>query len=323
MMTYGLEIECGGIRTETEIREVFARIRGVEYAGHFSYHGSRHLGLRSVENGNANLWVSENDGSLTAGNEGYTTSLVGPNNRGHEFISPVLPGVQGLTQSRKVFKALSLAGCKIDRRCSVHVTIGVKNTSARFRRMGAGRQAQALGRIIDAYDYFMDAGFNSLVSQSRRPNSPNNAHYARAIRYPSSTPQSFGTRSQSDAQHLIRCGVGRGILNISNFDTNGTIEFRQHNGTLDGHKITTWALLLGRVVAWATTQEHLNFAKDLRNFTPDLNGLIELLNLGSDLVRDLTARASQTRGWMPNNRYSEAYLSFNRGVVGDSRGVVA
>ena len=182
--------------------------------------------------------------------------------------------------------------------------------------MGKGRQAQALGRIIDAYDYFMDAGFNSLVSQSRRPNSPSRSQYAQAIRYPSTTPQSFGTRSQLDAQTLVRCGVGRGVLNIANFTAYGSIEFRQHNGTLDGHKITTWALLLGRLVAWATTQEHPNFAKDLRNYSPDLNGLMELLNLGTDLVRDLNARASQTRGWMPQNRYAEAYLNFQVGLNG-------
>ena len=90
MMTYGLEIECGGLRTEDELRQVIAGTRGVEYGGHFGYHGSRRLGLRCVENGNENLWVSENDGSLTAGNEGYTTPprwTERPRPRSH-FTSP-------------------------------------------------------------------------------------------------------------------------------------------------------------------------------------------------------------------------------------------
>ena len=314
MMTYGLEIECGGLRTEDELRQVIAGTRGVEYGGHFGYHGSRRLGLRCVENGNENLWVSENDGSLTAGNEGYTTPLVGPNDRGHEVISPVLRGVNGLTQARMVMKSLSRAGCIVDRRCGLHVTVGVTNTSARFRRMSKGRQAQAIGRIVDLYDYFMDAGFNSLVSQSRRPGSPNCAYYAQGIEYGYGSEQSFGVRSQEAGKTLLANGINRGALNIGNFTSNGTVEFRQHNGTLNGAKITNWALLCGRIVSWATTQEHPNFAKDLRNFTPDLAGLMDCLNLGTELRRDLTTRAGETRGWMPNNRYAQAYIEFQQGL---------
>tara|TARA_R110000824_G_scaffold16434_7_gene68123 strand:+ start:2483 stop:3037 length:555 start_codon:yes stop_codon:yes gene_type:complete len=181
--------------------------------------------------------------------------------------------------------------------------------------MGAGRQAQALGRIVDAYDYFMDAGFNALVSASRRPGNPRASDYARAIYYRSGG-QSFGTRNQAEAKDLQRCGVGRGVLNIANFTTYGSIEFRQHNGTLNGSKITNWALLCGRLVSWATTQEHPNFAKDLRNFSPDLNGLMDLLNVGTELRRDLFARAAETRGWMPDNRYADEYINFQAGLVG-------
>lgn len=305
MMTYGLEIECGGLETETELRQVIAGTRGVDYGGHYSYHGSRTLGLRCQENGNGNLWVSENDGSLSG------EASIGPNGRGHEVISPVLRGVNGLTQARMVMKSLSRAGAKINKSCGLHVTVGVTNTSARFRRMGKGRQAQAIGRIVDLYDYFMDAGFNSLVSESRRPGSPSQSGYAG--RFNIHGGQSFGVRGQESAKELLRNGIGRGVLNIGNFTSNGTIEFRQHNGTLNGAKITNWALLCGRIVSWATTQEHPNFAKDLRNFTPDLDGLMNCLNLGTELRRDLTARASETRGWMPNNRYAMAYLDYQRG----------
>lgn len=308
MMTYGLEIECGGLRTVDELRQVIAGTRGVDYGGHYSYHGSRTLGLRCQENGNGNLWVSENDGSL-GGN-----AAIGPHGRGHEVISPVLRGVNGLTQARMVMKSLSRAGAIINRTCGLHVTVGVTNTSARFRRMSKGRQAQAIGRIVDLYDYFQDAGFNSLVSASRRPGSPSASNYARGIRYYGSDAQSFGIRSQNQAKELLSMGIGRGVLNIGNFLSNGTVEFRQHNGTLNGAKITNWALLCGRIVSWATTQEHPNFAKDLRNFTPDLNGLLDCLNLGTELRRDLTARAGETRGWMPNNRYAQAYIEFQQGL---------
>jgi len=308
MMTYGLEIECSGLRTSEEIEAAVASVRDVRYAGHFPYKGlNRRFGLRALENGQGDLWGSENDSSLNG--------LTGPSGQGHEVISPVLRGVEGLTTARMIMKALSQVGAKVNRQCGLHVHCGVKNTSARFRRMGAGRQAQALGRIVDAYDYFMDAGFNSLVSSSRRPGSPSASQYADSI-YFRRGAQSFGTRTQTEAKELQRFGVGRGVLNIANFTTYGSIEFRQHNGTLNGKKITNWALLCGRLVSWATTQEHPNFAKDLRNFSPDLNGLMDLLNLGTELRRDLTARAAETRGWMPSNRYADAYITFQAGLTG-------
>ena len=36
MMTYGMEIECGGLRTEGELYRVIAGIQGIEYGGHYS-----------------------------------------------------------------------------------------------------------------------------------------------------------------------------------------------------------------------------------------------------------------------------------------------
>lgn len=308
MMTYGMEIECGGLRTEGELYRVIAGIQGIEYGGHFGYHGSRTLGLRCEENGNGNLWVSENDGSLNG------NAAIGPNSRGHEIISPVMRGVEGLVQARKVMTALTRAGVHINRSTSVHITCGVRNTSARFRRMGKGRQAQAIGRIIDFVDYFVDAGMNSLVSQSRRPDSPNCSGYAQNIRWYGTCQQSFGTRSQHEAKVLLNQGIGRNILNIQNFSSNGTVEFRQHNGTTNGKKITNWALLCGRIVSWAITDAHPNFAKDLRNFTPDLNGMFDCLNLGTELRRDLSARASETTGWMPSNRYAQAFIEYQQGL---------
>jgi len=309
MMTYGLEIECGGLRTEEQLAEVVGGVRGVRYGGHFRYKGGNaRYGLRAEENGQGDLWISENDISLSG--------MVGPISRGHEVISPVLKGVEGLTKARMVMKALKRAGCVVNKQTALHVHTGIRNTSARFRRMGKGRQAQAIGRIVDAYDYFMDAGFNSLVSESRRPWSPSRTTYAQPIDFPRATPQSFGTRSQTDAKGLLLRGIGRGVLHLGNFNQYGSIEFRQHNGTLNGHKITNWALLVGRLVSWAITDAHPNFAKDLRNFSPDLNGLMELLNLGTELRRDLTARASQTTGWMPDNRYAQAYMDFQQGLAG-------
>lgn len=284
---YGLEIECFGLTVE-QIREAILSVEGLEYGGHFGYHGSRRFGLRCSERGNGNLWVSENDSSL----EGLT----GPANQGHEVISPVMEGEKGLRTVGKVMTALTKAGAKVNKQCGLHTTFGIENSHARFRRMSANKKAVCLGSIVDAYDYFMN-GFDSLVSTSRRFWSNSASDYAGAIRYPYRSQNMFGQQTVESAQNIVRYGVGRGYLNIGNFEGLGIIEFRQHNGTLNRWKIYNWSLLLQRLVQWAINDRHINHGCDIRNYAPTLHGLMEMLACGSDLRTALEARAEEVTGY--------------------------
>ena len=280
---YGLEIECYGL-TENEVREAILSVEGLDYAGHFPYHGSRRLGLRCSENNNAHLWVSENDGSLRG--------LVGPENEGHEVISPVLEGEAGLRTAGRVMTALSRAGAKVNKQCGLHTTFGIENSHARFRRMSAKKKAQVISKIVDAYDWF-EAGFDALVSPSRRYWEPASSGYASPIYYPNGLTNGFGLMEAEDAQQLVRRGVGRGYINLESFLEKGIIEFRQHNGTLNRWKIYNWSLLLQRLVQWAVNDRHVNFGADLRDFAPTLEGLMDLTACGSDLRSGLEARANE------------------------------
>lgn len=286
---YGLEIECFGL-TENELREAILSVEGLEYGGHFGYHGSRVLGLRSKENNNGHLWVSERDGSLenTAG-------------RGmcHEVISPVMEGEAGLRIVGQVMTALTRAGAQVNRSCGLHTTFGIENSHARFRRMSAKKKAQVISKIVDAYDWF-EAGFDALVSPSRRYWSSRPSTYASPIQYPYDSQgwatrmtNGYGQMNAEDAQTLVRRGVNRGYLNIGSFLDKGIIEFRQHNGTLNRWKIYNWSLLLQRLVQWAVNDRHVNFGADLRDFAPTLEGLMDLTACGSDLRSALEARANE------------------------------
>ena len=287
---YGLEIECFGLDT-AELRAAIESVNGLNYGGHFHYHGSRTLGLRCSENGNGNVWVSEDDSSLTnTAGRGFC----------HEVISPVMEGEAGLRTVGKVMTALSRAGAKVNRSCGLHTTFGIENSSARFRRMSAKKKAQRICAIVDAYDYFM-AGFDSLVSPSRRFYEGRASSYASAIRYPHGTSNAFGLQTAEDAQTIVERGVGRGYLNIGSFLSKGIIEFRQHNGTLSRWKIYNWSLLLQRLVQWALNDRHTNHGCDVRNFAPTLHGLIEMLDCGSDLTTALLARADELQGVLPMN----------------------
>ncbi len=310
---YGMELECFGL-TPDEVASAIRSVEGLDYGGHFGYHGSRRLGLRCDENGNGNLWVSEDDSSLrnTAG-------------RGicHEVISPVLEGEAGLRTAGKVMTALSRAGAKVNKSCGLHTTFGIENSSARFRRMSAKKQAQCIVNIGEAYDYFMQ-GFDSLVSPSRRYHHPTRSSYASPV---SLWGGNQFCQPRADPQAVVRYGFNRGYLNIGSFVSKGIIEFRQHNGTLNRWKIYNWSLLLQRLVQWALNDRHTNHGCDLREFPPTLDGLMDMVAVGSDLRRALTERAEELASGMTSgqNYYDErmeAYEAYHLSTIVASAGSI-
>tara|TARA_Y100000004_G_scaffold167001_1_gene199227 strand:- start:209 stop:634 length:426 start_codon:yes stop_codon:yes gene_type:complete len=111
--------------------------------------------------------------------------------------------------------------------------------------------------------------------------------------------------------HYIR---RKNAVNLTKFATDGVIEFRMHNGTLNGHKITTWALLHHQILSFAANSTSF---EDFRNFSPCLEGLMTMLNVGSDLKRDLRARREEVGMDLGRNQsYGEVYHAFQ--VRGDA-----
>lgn len=296
MQTYGFEIEHCGL-TDTAIEN---SIRGVAHAtegaatfeGCFAYHGSRHLGLR-----HHNVWVAERDGSLRCRRTGLT----------NEVVSPILYGIDGLQHLKRVMASMKRAGAFVNKTCGLHVTLGVASSSARFARMGAAKKAGVLCRIIDAYDYFQQ-GMDELVSQSRRSGSPTQSYGVPRVR----GMNLWGVASPGQAQSRSR-GVGRGVVNVNNFSSNGTIEFRQHQGTMNGHKIEAWALLMQRLVAWAVRTAVGTDGYDVRQHEPTFDGLMEMLTVGSDLRARLVSRRAQVLNsrydWFPTHHYAEMWAA--------------
>ena len=193
-------------------------------------------------------------------------------------------------------KALKKAGAKVNKSCGLHVTMGVANCSARWKRMAVWKKTSCMMNLADAYIYFMDYGFSELCSSSRSPNSANASIYAS---YPRpSWPTQYGTATKQSAKAALYSSsptLGRGALNFGNLWDSGVIEFRQFNGSLNGNNIVNWALLCHKLLSCAINDEHINNRTDVRNFTPNLNGLLEYVNAGSDLATALYARQDAVR----------------------------
>lgn len=284
VQTYGFEIESFGL-TENELRTTLTGLTGYDgeqttYSGHFGYHGS---GVRSHERGTQNVWASERDGSITFSGRGIA----------HEVVSPIIRGREGLAMVKRAMKAMSRAGAKVNRSCGLHVTMGIKNCSARVRRMSARNLAQRVGRMVDAYDYFYGGALCRLVSPSRRVGAPRATGYCPRVRYTSAVPNTYGQGTKNHYTEMMARKVGRGVVNINKFISHGIVEFRQHNGSLNGEKIINFALLLHKLISWAVNDEHINNGCDIRSYPPTLNGLMDMLNIGSDLKTALLAREEE------------------------------
>jgi hypothetical protein len=159
-------------------------------------------------------WKIVTDGSVTGRNTGQGTGL--------ELVSPILKGEEGLLELEKALNALDGAGAKVNTTCGLHVhvdTAGMNNVQRKNFFNSYVRNQELMDR---------------LVSQSRR----NNRNYTMPY-------------SPSQVDVYAECAAnGRGgnnryfTVNTCSLPKYGTLEFRQHQGTLNGKKVVAWVQML-------------------------------------------------------------------------------
>lgn len=186
----------------------------------------------SAQNYNHNTatsWKIVTDGSL------------GDYQRGAEIVSPILRGEAGLAQLHTVCTVLTDMGAEIKRTCGFHVHVGIRN-----------EDAQTVANIYALYGHY-EPVIDTFMPRSRRAQG---SGYCKAVR-------NLAQRASvaQDVNEIARI-MGRDryfTVNIESYFRYGTIEFRQHSGTVDPQKATSWVrVLLGLVQA----------AKDLRPSAP-------------------------------------------------------
>jgi hypothetical protein len=204
--TFGFECEFFGITVPTALNAL--RSIGLD-ADFETYHAN------TVPSG---WWKITTDGSVTARGTGM--------GRGLEMVSPVLRGEQGLEIASKAVKALLNAGAKVDRTCGLHVHLGMDGLS------GAD-----LIKVVEFYSANQN-NINNVVSQSRH-----NTRWAK--RYDTSVYRTaFESIRNTNSTSELRNAVGRFdrymTVNLTSYSKYGTVEFRQHQGTLNAEKVVSW-----------------------------------------------------------------------------------
>ena len=161
-------------------------------------------------------WKVVKDGSLSYG--------------GFEVVSPILRGTEGIEQVRKVAEALRNAGATIDSRCGLHVHVGAQGLS------GAD-----LMNVLRRYEAHI-TDIQSVLIPFRREG----AHGARWCRSVAGLVSRFSSLPNTATCEDVCAVAGSGgryyTVNLLAYLRHGTLEFRQHSGTLDATKIANWIM---------------------------------------------------------------------------------
>lgn len=154
---------------------------------------------------------------------------------GCEIVSPILTGDAGMRDVERVCNVLREVGARVNATCGTHVHHGAGDLDiAAFRRIA--RSWSNNQHIIDGF-----------VSESRRAAA--HATYCRAF-------DDSCAASIESANTIRDIWISRyRTLNFAAFASHGTIEIRQHAGTIDYDKIRAW-ILFGRAIINAAASDN-------------------------------------------------------------------
>ena len=149
----------------------------------------------------------------------YDGSVSGPG--ACEVVSPILNGQNGIDQIKKVTQALDYVGAKINPSCGLHVHHEAKDFDNKKKLMKVVSVYQRMEKFIDDF-----------MPISRRGN---NTFYAKTM---------IGVTDNVAENH----GGRYYKVNLQSWYRQGTVEFRQHSGTVEADKIINWVYFTALVM---------------------------------------------------------------------------
>lgn len=227
-LKFGVEIEFFGVRREV-VEQALIRA-GVNASAEEYNHNTR------------NYWKLVTDASVNS------AGCYNRNDRGNEIVSPILYGEEGLRELELVCKILGECGAKVDTTCGVHVHHDVN-----------GFNLQQLKNIYITY-FRSNKAIDGIMPKSRR--SSENPRFCRAM-------------DEGYIRRVMNCGtiddMKHGLshryytVNFCSYVKYGTVEFRQHGGSVEFAKIGAWVKLTHRICEASKTNYTLTLTDDMVN----------------------------------------------------------
>ena len=215
---------------------------------------------------------------------------------GHEVVSPILHGAEGLEIAKRAAKALEAAGATINTTCGLHVHFDAANLSTEELRTICKRYA----RHEEEIDSFMPA--------SRRGNANT---YCESVRSLFLNNRAFD-RATTKIKLVESIHSRYYKVNLQAYARHHTIEFRQHSGSVDAEKIANWVLFLNAFIDESIARaygEACTFS--LENLQPRQRTLIELLSGDGKTSEELQSEL----GLLPHSLRGALSHLRKRGVV--------
>jgi|WetSurMetagenome_2_1015567.scaffolds.fasta_scaffold07092_5 hypothetical protein len=161
------------------------------------------------------------------------------NGSGNEIVSPILKGLDGLEQLRLVCEALKECNAQVDKTCGVHIHHGVDDLDF--------EQIKNVYALNIRYENVID----SMLPSSRK-----NQRYCRELNTVSAEINEYlkmikNLKNYQSLQYWYDSRYYK--LNHKNYRTRGTLEFRQHSGTIDFEKIGSWVIFTQQLVERSKT----------------------------------------------------------------------
>lgn len=161
-------------------------------------------------------------------------------NGGYELVSPVLKGQRGLDEVKAVSEALAEVGAMINKSCGFHSHFGTDDF----------KDSISVWRNLYINYATLEEDIDAFMPPSRRHN-----------RYCSSLKVRGWRSKMENAQTLVdleRAVTNRSRyfkLNSQSYWRHGTVEFRQHSGTIEFDKIKNWLLFCARFVDFSKREK--------------------------------------------------------------------
>jgi len=214
-------------------------------------------------------WIIGGDGSI----RGQNTM---------EIKSPILKGPEGLREIRRLCNHLRKLGVTVNRSCGLHVHIGITNAEKRFAGDEILMIIKRYRDHQENIDKFLARSRTGTRNEFCRPLDQavtsleqTLAMATEPVYGPEAPPANWRVMTASQRQDWVRTGAGRfywtsdqryhtteepvtmeNVVRLASCGTHydrvsvaslskyGTIEFRQHHGTVNGSKITNWIRFL-------------------------------------------------------------------------------
>jgi hypothetical protein len=207
---FGVELECYGVSQYAVAQALRAAGISIEVEN-YNHSTRRH-------------WKIVTDGSING-------------DLGFEVVSPVLKGETGLAEAKKVCDVLLSCGAKVNKSCGFHVHFDATNLSI------------ADWRNLYKNYITLESEIDSIMPLSRRGN---NNQYCRSLTSKCRTKElTFAAIEQAQTvQQLSSLVAGTRYVkvNAESFMRHGTVEFRQHSGTVEFEKVCNWIKICGSLI---------------------------------------------------------------------------